>query len=97
MTGPTGDPGDAGQRAAAENLTPEGDPDPADRAGDPQPRIVVAPGPQGAAGPWQYRCEGCGEQAPAEGRDDARDLAGRHRAEAHGGNGSIDVTHIGAV
>ena len=62
-----------------------------------RPRIVVAPGPQGAVGSWRYLYDGCGEQALAEARDDARVLAERHRTEAHGGAGSIDITIIGAV
>ena len=94
MSGPAETPGEAAEQRAAKNLAPEAS---SETPGDAHPRIVVAPGPQGAAGSWQYLCEGCGEQALAEARDDARVLAERHRAEAHGGTGSIDVTHIGAV
>ena len=64
---------------------------------DPHPHIVVAPGPEGAAVSWQYRCEQCDEQELVAAREEARVLAERHRAEAHGGAGSIDVTTIGAV
>jgi len=64
---------------------------------DPHPRIVVAPGPEGAVVSWQYRCEQCDEQELVAAREEARVLAERHRAEAHGGAGSIDVTTIGAV
>lgn len=68
-------------------------------AGDagPSPHIVVAPGPEGAAVSWQYRCDACGEQQLATGVEEARELADRHNADAHGGAGSIDVTSIGAV
>ena len=86
--------GAAAEQRAAENLGPG---TPTGSGDDRHPRIVVAPGPQGAAGPWQYLCEGCGEQALSEGRDDAQALAQRHRSDAHGGTGSIDVTPIGAV
>ena len=64
---------------------------------DPLPRIVVAPGPEGAVISWQYRCEECDEQELVAARDEARELAERHRAGVHGGVGSIDITSIGAV
>jgi hypothetical protein len=63
----------------------------------PHPHIVVAPGPEGAAVSWQYRCDGCGEQQLVATVDEARELADRHNADRHGGAGSIDVTSIGAV
>ena len=68
-------------------------------AGEPDrhPHIVVAPGPEGAAVSWQYRCEECGEQELTAAREQARELAERHNADAHGGVGSIDITSIGAV
>jgi hypothetical protein len=64
---------------------------------DPHPHIVVAPGPEGAAVSWQYRCGECDEQELAAARDEARELAERHNADVHGGVGSIDITSIGAV
>jgi hypothetical protein len=64
---------------------------------DPNPHIVVAPGPEGAVVSWQYRCEECGEQELVAAGEEARALAERHRADVHGGVGSIDVTSIGAV
>ena len=94
MSSPSEPSGAAAEQRAAENLAPG---KPIDGGGDPHPRIVVAPGPQGAAGSWQFACDACGEQALAEARDDARVLAERHRAEVHGGAGSIDITSIGAV
>ena len=64
---------------------------------DPHPTIVVAPGPEGAAVSWQFRCDGCGAQELAEAQQQARELADRHNADAHGGAGSIGTTPIGAV
>jgi hypothetical protein len=64
---------------------------------DPHPHIVVAPGAEGAAMSWQYRCEQCGEQQLVAAREEARELAERHRDDVHGGVGSIDITSIGAV
>ena len=64
---------------------------------DPHPHIIVAPGPEGAAVSWQYRCEECGAQEPADTPERARALAEEHDADAHGGSGEIGLTSIGAV
>lgn len=64
---------------------------------DPHPHIVVAPGPEGAAVSWQYRCDECDEQQLVAALEEARELAERHIADTHGGTGSIDITTIGAV
>lgn len=64
---------------------------------DPHPHIVVAPGPEGAAVSWQYRCDECDEQQLVAALEEARELAERHNADAHGGIGSIEITTIGAV
>ena len=64
---------------------------------DPRPHILVAPGPEGAAVSWQYRCEQCGSQEPAEAREQAQELAERHNADTHGGTGEASSTPIGAV
>ena len=64
---------------------------------DPHPHIVVAPGPEGAVVSWQYRCEECGAQELADARERAHELAEQHNAAAHGGAGTISLTHIGAV
>jgi len=64
---------------------------------DEHPTIVVAPGPEGAAVSWQFRCDGCGAQELTDGLEQARELADRHNADAHGGGGTISLTSIGAV
>jgi len=64
---------------------------------DPHPHIIVAPGPEGAAVSWQYRCEQCGAQELADARERAQELAEQHNADAHGGSGEISLAHIGAV
>jgi|tagenome__1003787_1003787.scaffolds.fasta_scaffold20981684_3 hypothetical protein len=64
---------------------------------DPHPHIIVAPGPEGAAVSWQYRCEQCGAQELADAREQAHQLAERHNADAHGGAGEVSLTSIGAV
>jgi hypothetical protein len=64
---------------------------------DPHPTIVVAPGPEGAAVSWQFRCDGCGAQEVTDELEQARGLADRHNTDAHGGTGTISLTSIGAV
>ena len=64
---------------------------------DPHPTIVVAPGPEGAAVSWQFRCDACDAQELAAAQQQARELADRHNTDAHGGAGTISLTSIGAV
>ena len=61
------------------------------------PHIIVAPGPEGAVVSWQYRCEACGSQEPADTPERARELAEQHNADAHGGSGEVSLASIGAV
>jgi hypothetical protein len=78
------------------NLTP--DPTPQETPDlTAQPRILVAPGPQGETGSWRYHCDGCDDRGTGSDAHELAERARRHNADVHGGQGHVEVVRTGGV